>query len=299
MKILVYGAGAIGSAIGERLSKAHEVTLMTRRPHAEAIGANGLLVCDNQDRRRVRVPCVTSLEDLETQDVVLITTKAYDTKDACDQVAKIADNKTIVASIQNGLGNYEHLSRRFGRHGVAGITSMGVTMVRPGEIRLAGAGPTLFGPFGDDAETLTNIFKESGLEAQTSQRIFADIWKKAVINAAINPLTVIAGRSNGCILHEPYMSLAKEACQEAAAVAEAEGVVLNDPWQLVQEVVERTSYNKSSMLQDVERGKKTEIRQITGEIVRRAGGLGIAVPINSALLELLLSMGRQEKKPQN
>lgn len=296
MKILVYGAGAIGSAIGGRLSGLHDVTLVSRKPHADAISSNGLLVCSNKGKKRVFLNCITSIDDIETPDVIIVTTKAYDSKYACDDILRIIDKNTIIVSIQNGLGNYEHIAHRFGRNGVVGTTTMGVTLTRPGEIVLAGEGVTSFGPYDAAAEKITDIFIESGFEARTSKRIFSDIWMKAIANASINPITVIAGRSNGCILYEPYMSLAKEACYEAAAVAEAEGIALDNPWKMVRDIVEKTSSNKSSMLQDIEKGKKTEINQITGEIVRRAGGLGIPVPVNSALLELIKSMEKKDRK---
>lgn len=296
MKILVYGAGAIGSAIGERLSYLHDITLVSRKPHADAISSNGLIVCSSKGRGKTFLKCITSIDDVETPDVVIITTKAYDSKYACDDILRIIDNNTIVVSIQNGLGNYEHISHRFGRNGVVGTTTMGVTMTRPGEIVLAGEGVTAFGPYDDAAEKITDMFIKSGFEARTSKRIFSDIWMKAIANAAINPITVVAGRTNGCILCEPYMSLAKEACYEAAAVAEAEGISLDNPWKTVLDIAEKTSSNKSSMLQDIEKGKKTEINQITGEIVRRARGVGISVPVNNALLELIRSMEKRDKK---
>ena len=296
MNILVYGAGAIGSAIGEKLSGQHDVTLVSRKPHADAISSNGLLVCSSKGKERVFLKCVTSIDGMEPPDVIIVTTKAYDSKHAGDDISRIIDDNTIIASIQNGLGNYEHISRRFGRKGVVGTTTMGVTMTRPGEIVLAGEGVTSFGPYDDAAEKITDILIKSGFVARTSSRIFSDIWMKAIANASINPITVISGKTNGCILYEPYMSLAKEACYEAAAVAEAEGVMLDDPWKAVRDIAEKTSSNKSSMLQDIEKGRKTEINQITGEIVRRAGGIGIPVPINSALLELIRSMEKKDKR---
>lgn len=290
MNILVYGAGAIGSAVGERLSSKHDVTLLCRDAHAKAVNKSGLKVTDSAGQRSTKIKCVTSLNEFEAPDVVLITTKAYDTKQACEEIANFTDSDTIVVSIQNGLGNYEHVRHKFGRRGVVGTTSMGVTFLRPGEIISVGDGPVSFGPYGDAAEKISEIFSESGFKASVSRRIFVDIWTKAVVNAAINPVTVIAGRQNSCILHEPYKSIAKEACIEASAVAGIEGVVIENPWETVKEVAERTSLNKSSMLQDIEKGKKTEIREITGEIVRRGKGLGIPTPINTALLELLISI---------
>ncbi|MDH7508106.1 MAG: 2-dehydropantoate 2-reductase [Methanomassiliicoccales archaeon] len=295
MKIAVYGAGAIGSFLGGLLADRNEVTLVGRGPHVKAINRSGLKISGMLEKV-VYPRAATDLSDLKEQDVVIITVKAYDTEKAKEAVSVIVGEKTTVVTIQNGLNNLHSLDKKFGDRVVGGVTSIGVTHVSPGHIRLAGKGDTVFGSlrgYHERVKAIVELFNRSGIESRYTENIIGEIWLKAIVNSSINPITAILRRKNECIVTEPELrDLARKICEEATGVAQAAGIVLPlaDPFQRVMEVASSTKENYSSMLQDIERGKKTEIDEITGAIVAQARKLGIDVPVNETIWKLVRAL---------
>jgi 2-dehydropantoate 2-reductase len=287
MKVTVFGAGAVGSYFGGKLSQRHEVTLVGRKGHVEAIRANGLRVGNDT----FFPEAWESVEGLPPQDLVLMTVKAYDTLEAIGSIAPLVDDETVVASVQNGLVSYPLLRNAF-PHAVTGVTSMGVTFISPGEVRLAGTGETLFGPTGEDATKVSEVLSASGVPSRVAEDIALEIWRKAVVNASINPVTALIRQQNGALLEKGVRALVKELCTEAAEVAAAEGHHLQDAFHTVLSVIEGTARNRSSMLQDVEAGRRTEIEEITGKMVSLAAVHGIEVPCNKTLLHLVRALKR-------
>lgn len=295
MKILVYGAGAIGSFFGGLLSDKNEVILVGRAPHVHAINQSGLRISGLVEKVVYPRAC-TDLSDLEEQDIVIVTVKAYDTMKAAEAIAGIVGKETTIVSIQNGLNNISILDEKFGDRVIGGVTSIGVTHISPGQIRLAGKGDTIFGSLRKNLERLriiVEIFNQSGIESRPTENIIGEIWLKVIVNSSINPITAIVRKKNECIMIEPELrDLAREICEEATVVARTSGIMLPlaDPFQRVIEVVSATKENFSSMLQDIERGKKTEIDEITGAIVNQAKKIGIKVPINETIWRLVRAL---------
>jgi 2-dehydropantoate 2-reductase len=292
MRIAVFGAGALGSLMGGLLSTEHEVTLIGRRAHVEAVKQKGLEISGIIEGL-VRPDAITDVTGLGQQDLVLITVKAYDTEEAVRSVSPIVDMDTVVVSLQNGLDNVGTLSSAFGTRGVGGVTSCGATFLGPGHVRFAGKGETVFGsPAGrrDLAETVSNAFEESGIDCKVTDDIMAEVWMKVIVNASINPITALVRSENACIEEDPELrELAKNVCEEAVAVAKASGVRLPrcDPLGKVMGVVAATRKNRSSMLQDVEAGRRTEIDEITGAIVKEARKHGVPATANETLWRLV------------
>jgi 2-dehydropantoate 2-reductase len=295
MKIAVFGAGAVGSVVGGLLSQRHEVTLIARREHAEAVKKGGLRITGDIERT-FHPAAVTSAAGLPEQELVLITTKAYDTAAAADQVAQLVGQGTLVVSLQNGLGNDEIVEGRFGDRAVVGVPILGATYLGPGYVRLAGLGEITVGHLhGDMAKALAvrDLLSNAGMSARAVENIQPQIWMKAIVNASINPITALVRKENGSILgSEPLLDLSRSACREGAMAARANGVCFgsDDPLQMVLAVLRTTAANRSSMLQDVERSKRTEIDQINGELVRRGEGKGLPMPVNRALWALVRSL---------
>ena len=143
---------------------------------------------------------------------------------------------------------------------------------------------------------MAQLFNQAGLNARAEADIESELWMKGVINASINPLTAILKCLNGELLEdEGVLGISHLACDEAVAVAEGIGVRLSpgDQFEKVKEVMRATAQNRSSMLQDLERGKRTEIDEINGEIVRRAGLMGVPVPVNRTLWMLVRALERR------
>lgn len=294
MRVVVLGAGALGSFFGGVLARKHDVTLVGRDPHMAAVDGEGLRVTGMTDLH-VRPDAVTDAAAAGVPDVLLVTTKAYDTATALDDAAPLLGEATVVASLQNGLGNLEALADRVpADRVVGGVTTHGVTHEGPGVVRHAGQGDVVLGTLGGDgegaADRVADALRSAGLDAEVTDRIRGEVWAKVVVNAGINPLTAVTGLRNGALVEEePLEELMAAACREAVAVARAEGVDLPDVdlVERTRQVAGATAGNKSSMLQDVERGRRTEIDAINGEVARRGRELGVETPVNRTLWALV------------
>lgn len=277
MRVLVAGAGAIGQWLGARFAAAgHDVTLLVRKRFRDAIDAGGLHVRGHTTFDGP-IPCITEPAGTGPFDLVLITSKAYDTLALARATAPLLAEDGVLASMQNGLGNGEKLAEAVPPERVAlALTSHGVTVEAPGRIYHAGLGSTQVGPLPgctDDsaARRLEGLLADAGLDPQWRADMRGAVWLKAVVNAAINPVGALYGVRNGGILDDPDLhALSQALAREAIRLAGVARVVLPhpDPAALVDEVLGRTRDNKVSMLQDVEARRPTEIEQITGRLVR-------------------------------
>lgn len=291
MRIAVFGAGGVGGVLGGLLSTRNEVTLIGRREHVLAVNGGGLRLSGTVEGV-FRPAARESVEGLEVQDVVLITVKAYDTDAAVREVAPLVGGHTLVASVQNGLGNAEKMVRAFGPRALIGVPVLGATVLSPGSIRVSGlkeivVGSTV-GQLGNSTR-LSGLLVDCGIPSRISANIISEVWSKVVVNAAVNPITALVGRENGSILRDAGLrELSRAACLEGARAAEASGVMLSgDPFDKAMDVVRATAGNRSSMLQDVERGKRTEIEEINGALVRAGEAMGLDMPVNRALWALV------------
>lgn len=294
MRILVYGAGAIGSLVGALLSKEHEVILLGRKEHMQAVRNNGLRVTD-LTRMHTYLETTTTLEEVNGKiDLIILTVKSYDTLSAAKELAKNLKPFQLL-SIQNGLNNVKILESYLGKTKlVFGTISHGVTFVKPGEVRHAGLGRTVVGCIRkvdfEIAVEVCDMLSRYGLKTELTDDIIGEIWAKAIVNACINPLTVILRCENGRLLGLPeVMTVMKKCSDECKAVAKAKGIMLptSDIYKHILEVASLTASNRSSMLQDIEKGKPTEINEITGVIVSEGKKFKVQTPVNFALLQLV------------
>jgi 2-dehydropantoate 2-reductase len=291
VEILVFGAGAMGSFFGGILSRRHNVTLIGRSEHVEAIRAHGLRIT-GKTSMVAKPEASTTVPPSARPDLVFVATKAYDTANAMLALERFAD-RSIFITLQNGLGNAETIAKTAHRV-VAGTTAIGVTYVGPGEIRHAGVGDTVLGAWvhmGEaDLVRLRDVLAEAGLVAQIASDIRTELWSKLVVNASLNPLAAIAGVANGRLVRDKRLAAVVDGiCREATAVAKAEDAHL-DSEELRHRtilVAKRTAANRASMLQDLDRHRKTEIEAITGSIVRAAARHRIQVPLNNALYAIV------------
>ncbi len=286
MKVLVFGAGAMGSLIGGLLSSRHDVTLVARQDHVDAIRRCGLRVTGMTEL--CTQPWAMTEVPAAPQDVVIISTKAYDTRVAVAALRRFW-HTSLFLTLQNGFRNADIIARKADRV-AAGTTSHGVTYVREGLVRHAGLGDTYIGTFRkvttEEVKELAREFTSCGFPSAYSEDVRRDLWMKAIVNAAINPLTAIAKVENGRLLQIPQLhALMRQSCEEAAAVARAEDhqIQAAEAIKITERVALRTAANRSSMLQDIERGRRTEVSQISGAIAEAAERRGIPLPVVNAL----------------
>lgn len=294
MRVVVFGAGAMGSWMGALLAKAgHDVTLVGRKDHVAVVNAHGLRV-SGKTEVHIMVNAVERAQDAPVPDLLLLTVKSYDTQRALQEARPLLGQRTRVVSAQNGLGNVERVAEATDeRLAFAAVTTHGVTFVEPGHVKHAGVGYFRVGsPYNEHAAAreIADAFRTAGIDAEWTDRIAGEIWAKVVVNASINPLTAITGLPNGALLELPHLrELMQRVVEEAVDVARAEGAPLPDDDMLLRarRVAELTAANKSSMLQDVERGRRTEIDSICGEIVARGMRHAVDTPANMTLRALV------------
>ncbi len=310
MRILVFGAGAMGSYIGGLLSQMHDITFIGRKAHMMAIRKSGLKI-SGKTELSIGNKAIRAYENIEPikkgcgpPELVLVTVKSYDTNVIIPEINQILGINTKILSLQNGLDSVEQLRDAFPNNVVLGGTIChGVTFEGPGRIYHAGFGDTIIGAFdikdNKISKEISKILTEIDIETQMTNNIYGEIWTKVAINASINPITAITGLKNGWLLREPKLRLLLEdTCNEVIKVAQNSGVKLpsgprGNILLRTLRVVERTADNKSSMLQDIENGKRTEIESINGAVVRVGIKNRIPTPINGTLTTLVKGLERQ------
>ncbi|MBN2334218.1 2-dehydropantoate 2-reductase [Candidatus Bathyarchaeota archaeon] len=297
MRVAVIGVGAMGSLYGALLSEAgNDVTLVdVWKEHVETVNRDGLRLTGVSGDRVVKVRAITNASTMGTMDLVIIFVKSYHTEAAVQASKPLMGPATFYLTLQNGLGSVAAISRVVGvGRVIAGTTAHGSTMVCPGEIIHAGAGLTVIGglsPKSSEAiHRIRRVFNDAGIETELSGDVESLIWGKVFVNLGINALTALTGLRNGQLLEVPELkTLMRNAVQEGQTVAEALGVDTGsvDHVAHVYRVAEATGGNKSSMLQDVERGRRTEIDALNGAVTRLGEEKGVDTPVNSALTALV------------
>jgi 2-dehydropantoate 2-reductase len=296
MNIAVIGAGAMGSLFGALLLETgHDVHLISRdESHVASINERGLAIERGNDIRVIAIPAHATIDGVPSADLCIVFVKSPDTAAAAADAARLAGPGGAVLTLQNGLGNAQILADAAGeRRIIAGTTAHGATLTGPGMIRHAGTGPTVIGMWsGADpspARQAAGAFNGAGIETQVTEDIETVIWKKLLINVGINAVTALTGIKNGGILDlEDARWLSRTAVKEAMAVAAAQGIdVPSDAMDTLFRVAEATRENRSSMGQDVDHRRRTEIDAINGAIVEMAQRLEIPVPVNKTLTALI------------
>lgn len=284
MRIQIFGAGALGSLIGYMIQKAgYDVVFIARGKQLEALKRK--LVVKGLIDDEVNVDARSKPVDA---DLTLLTVKAYDTEFAAKTLAKVKCG--IVCSLQNGIGN-EEILLKYLKNVVGGVTTYGANIVDYGIVEFAGEGQTFVGDFdGYNAEAVAEVLNNSKIKTEVVKDIKRRIWLKAVINAAINPITALCNVRNGKVVEvDKLWNLAFKLAKEGENVMKAIGFKIedNEVVNAVKDVAIKTRNNKSSMLQDFEKGKRTEIEFINGAIVDAGKKLGLDVSINEVMLKLV------------
>jgi 2-dehydropantoate 2-reductase len=296
VNITMIGAGAMGSLFGGLLTEAGEtVTLLDiRRDHVAAMNANGLSILSKDARRTVNVRATTEPDDIAPADLSFVFVKSTHTVDAAQIAMRLAAEKGLVLTLQNGMGNADLLAETIGPSRViAGTTSHGATFLAPGSIHHAGEGETVIGPWAEmkmaGVERVAAMLNRAGIVTRVDTDVRTVLWAKLFINVGINAITALTGIRNGQLLDlEQTRRISSDAVNEAMAVARARGIVIaENPVEKVFQVAAATAANRSSMGQDVDHGRLTEIDAINGFIVKLADEYGIPVPVNRALAALV------------
>lgn len=297
MKLGIVGAGAIGLSFAAVLVGVHDVVVLVRRASvAEAIARDGIAVVGDEEEF-VPVAATADPRRLADRDAVIVAVKAFATAEALAPLRGVLPPHALVVSVQNGVGNVEAARSVLPESRVAGGSTMyGAIKLGDGRVRPVVTGETVFER--DDAawptsDAVAEAFAAAGLAARVVDDIGPVLWRKLVVNAAINPLGALARRPNGAIATDrDLIPLAQGLTREAASVAAALGIEVGDPWAIVEAAAHATAANRNSMLQDLDAGRPTEIDAISGAVARAAADRGIPVPLTETVLRLVRARER-------
>ena len=302
MKTVIMGAGAMGGLFGGLLAFSGEDVWLVdiQREQADVIRSVGLTLEEGDKLQIIGVNATHDVMSLGKADLVIFFVKTYHTERAVSDALALEKEDTIFLTLQNGLGNEEVLCKRINRKKVMlGVTGQGATFLGPGHVRHAGRGKTFIGELdqevSDRAIQVAKMFREADIDTEVSANIHELIWDKLLVNVGINALTALTELKNGQLLDYPETLRVMEVLvSEAAEVARQKGVrIEGDPIEKVKAVAEATKGNRSSMGQDIDFRRKTEIDAINGAVVREAKRLGIPVPYNEVVTDLIKAIEKR------
>lgn len=307
MRILVLGAGAIGSVIGGLLAKGgHEVCLLGRAAHIDSITHDGLLIDGIWGVHRIRnLTCYSSLRQIpscvKSYDVALLTVKSYDTEPMLAELNRCLKSIPPVVSLQNGLGNIEKVAAYCGRRNtIGGRVIFGVEYIREGHVRVTvEADRTVIGGLSRGADTeivaaIARAFTDAGIMTEATHEIEKYIWGKVLYNCALNGLATLINTNYGRLLmFEGTRQTMRNIVSEIFLITAVKEIRLS--WGsadefiqlLFDELIPKTFGHHPSMLQDIQRGKRTEIDALNGALVALGSKIGIDLPYNNAITLLV------------
>ena len=292
MKILILGAGAIGSVYGAKLSKFHDVTLIGGAAHVAAIQRNGLVMQGNTTGT-LRLPAFTRVPSIDPGTLILLTTKVNNNVAAVAPIVDMLPSDVTIVCVQNGLYSENLVKNLVGDRALVlrAITQVGGVLVEPGVVDNTVAGYTLLEAH-DQSPKIAALLTEAGLDG----RIIADIkkegWRKAIFNCVINPTTSLIGSEVGGIVDPQLNGLKQQIIDECLAVAKADGVTFDEDFVALIDRVFAGARTIASMRQDLMKGRKTEIDHMNGAVSDLGKKYGIATPVNDALATMIRYLER-------
>jgi 2-dehydropantoate 2-reductase len=304
VKILVFGAGAVGSLLGGFLARAgHEVSFVGRAWHLDCVERDGLRMTGLWGNHLARpFRCYRKAAEISKNgppfDLILLTVKSFDTEYAAKTAAALMGEETILVSFQNGLGNVEAITAVIPENQyLAGRIITGVELA-PGTVEvtvsaddlavgaLPGARPR------QDPEEIARLLREADIPARGVDDILAVLWSKVIYNCALNGICSVLEIPYGGILDRPDTKASMERIvHECYAVAARKGVRLHPPSSgaylslLKEKLIPSTASHYPSMLRDLKKGKRTEIDALNGAVARFGEALGVPAPENCAVAE--------------
>jgi len=292
----------MGSVIGGLLAKAgNEVILVDVWKQAvDVINTNGLKIEDKTGSVEIiKVRATDQPAAAGAMDLVLVFVKCYHTESAVRNALPMIAPNTVVLSLQNGWGNGPRIAEIVGEEKLLiGVCYHSATVAGPGHVLHGGKGMTFMGELnGKMSERLARVaktFTDAGIDVTTTPSVLKEIWSKLALNVCTLPTSALLRfYAPQLVQHEPMLDLMRSLLREVVAVANAQEIALDfdESWEAITGLLKRCAPGaKSSMLQDVEKGRITEIDVINGAIIEAGHRLGIATPYNEAMVKLVKSL---------
>ncbi len=300
MRVLIAGTGGVGGFFGAHLARAgHEVVFLARGENLAALRSAGLTVESiDGDFHLSRITAADRVDGAEPFGLVLVTVKAYDTAAVGRQIAPTVRADTVVLSLQNGVENETILAAELDLVPLMGaMTEIGAELVAPGVVRHVAEGTIFFGEMNGHesprGRNLATLFTEAGIRHRFSREIPVALWGKLMWNAGHNGVTALTHTTAAAAANQPATAdVMRTAMHEVVAVARAQGILL-DPARVESTLAfsrEHLHALRTSMLQDLERGRRLEYDAINGAVVRFGDAVGVPTPVNRTLTGLLAAL---------
>jgi 2-dehydropantoate 2-reductase len=300
-RVVVMGAGAVGSYFGGMLARAGvPVTMIARGAYVEAVRHNKLFLDTVAFQERVAVDASTDQSAVRDTHVVLFCVKGQDNEEAARAIAPHLAADAIVVSLQNGVDNVERIRAASGIDALPAVVYVAAAMPEPGHVKHSGRGDLVVGEFAGRSagaeiqpprtEQIAALFASANVPCRISADILGDMWLKFFTNCGANAVSAIAQATYGEIAqYGASRDLVGKVVEECVAVARAAGVRTPGPGFTEKWLANlgKLSDAFSSTAQDLARGKRTEIESLNGYIVRRGAELGVPTPNNFALYALV------------
>ena len=285
MKIAVMGAGAVGCYYGFKLARAgHDVVLIGRPQHVEAIERQGLRLETQTFDERIRVAASTEASAVRGAQLVLFCVKSTDTESAAAAIKPHLAPDALLLSLQNGVENAERLRSILPQHVLAAVVYIGTEMAGPGHVRHQGRGELII-ERSRASDELAQALIAAGVPTDISDNVRGALWAKLILNCAYNALSAITQLPYGRLVKGAGITaVMRDVVDECLAVAKADDVTIpGDVDAAIRKIAETVPGQYSSTAQDLARGKPSEIDHLNGVIVRRGEALGVATPVNRLL----------------
>jgi len=294
MKIYVIGTGGVGGYFGAKLAVAgNDVTFVAREENYKAIKTNGLKI-NSVDGDFIVKPdkVIEKISEIEDPELLFFTVKTYDSKEIAEQLKEVVNSNTVIITFQNGIQNDLEIKNLIPSADVyPGIAFIISTKVSPGVINQIGGLKRLV--FGDRErkintrlEEVLKIMKNASIDAVLSDDIERDLWKKFILINAFSGLTGKYRKNMGELIENKKLFEEYKKCV-LESIDVARKLHINLPETIYEDIMKLTvntnPESKSSLLVDIENGRRTEIATLNGTLVRLADEIGIDVPVNRSI----------------
>lgn len=295
MKAGIAGAGAVGCHYGAKLQQTGvDVACLARGAHLAALQQRGLVHHSDGIERLLQVVASDDAAVLAGCDVVILAAKTTGLSEICEQIAPHISDCTVLMTVQNGVQAPDIVAARFPDHAVIAASAfIGARIEKPGVVIHSAAGHIRFGNWQGDAgemmNALADAWQQAGVDAQVVENVRVLLWNKLLWNIGFNAITALTRRyAKDIAAAEDSLQWVRAAMREGVQVAQALGVNLDAS--AIDSHIELTMKGgpvKTSMWQDMERGRRTEIEAMNGMVAAEAARLGIEAPVNAVLASLI------------
>jgi 2-dehydropantoate 2-reductase len=292
--IAILGAGAMGASYASMFYDSPEFStvLVAREPRYDRLKTEGLVV----NRKRYSVPVVHPDETVPPADLIMVALKCHNLPEAVHDLKNLVGDETIIISVMNGLDSEEQLGAVYGMDKVLHAIAVGIDALREGNsVIYTTSGKIFFGEadnshVNEKVRRVQDAFDRAGLKYETPPDMIRMLWWKLMINVGINQASAVMRAPYGVFQSSPEArALVDTLMREVIVIAERIGVNLVegdvDNWSAVLKTL--SPKGKTSMLQDIEAGRKTEVEVFAGKVVELGRKHGIPTPVNQTLLTII------------